>query len=64
MCSCKQTPLQKVERFIRTNGWAKLSGSQMQIIDDFIFSQIESRPSTNEERPDLYAQAKHKQNTK
>ena len=58
MCSCKQTPLQKVERFLTANGWMRLSGSQMVIIDDYIFSILGIKPSTNEERPDLYGQAK------
>lgn len=58
MCNCRQTPLQKVERQIQTSGWARLAGSQMTIIDQFIFSMLGVYPSTNEERPDLYSQAK------
>jgi hypothetical protein len=33
-------------------------GSQMEVIDEFIFNMLGVRPSTNEERPDLYGQAK------
>lgn len=63
-CNCKQTPLQKVERNITANGWSRISGSEMMIIDDFIFTYLGVGPSTNEERPELYARAKHIQNTK
>lgn len=61
MCNCKQTPLDKVERYLRANGWARISGSQMQVIDEFIFNTIGLRPTTNEDRPDLYGSAKSQQ---
>lgn len=59
-CGCRQTPLQRVERSIQTRGWGNLTGSEMVVIDEFIFSKLGVRPSTNEERPDLYGQAKSK----
>lgn len=58
MCNCRQGPLERTERYIRTNGWSKMVGSQMEVIDEFIFNMLGVRPSTNEERPDLYGQAK------
>jgi hypothetical protein len=46
------------------NGWARMSGSEMVIIDNFINEMLGKRPNTNEERPSLYAEAKHVQNHK
>lgn len=58
MCSCKMTPLQKVERRIQAGGFDRLANSEIAILDDFIFSKIGVRPRDIEERKAMYGRAK------
>lgn len=59
-CSCKQTPLQKAENRLVANGWARMSGSDMGVFDNFIRQTLGADTEiTNQTRPDLYAQSKH-----
>lgn len=58
MCSCKQTPLQKVEARIASRGWGNIANSELRLIDEFIFTKLGVRPSTQEERIEKYGAAK------
>lgn len=58
MCSCKQTPLQKVERRIVSSGWTRLSNSELGLIDAFIFSKLNEYPSSQSVRIEMYGRAK------
>lgn len=60
MCSCKQTPLQKVEARIASRGWGNIANSELRLIDEFIFTKLGVRPSTQQERIDLYGAAKQR----
>ena len=57
-CSCKLSPLEKLERKLATRGWNRLYPSETAIIDAFIFDKLSTYPSSPEERYDLYRQAK------
>ena len=58
MCSCKMTPLQKVERRIQAGGFDRLAPSELVILDQFIFGKLGIQPSNMEERKDLYGRAR------
>lgn len=58
MCSCKNTPLQKVEGRIASRGWGSIANSELRIIDEFVFTKLGVRPSTQQERIDMYGNAK------
>jgi len=58
MCSCKKNPLQKVEGRIASRGWGSIANSELRLIDEFIFSKLGVRPSTQQERIDMYGNAK------
>jgi hypothetical protein len=58
MCSCKQSPLQKVEMRLSIKGWNKLANSELKLIDQFIFTKLGLSPSTQEDRVELYGRAK------
>ena len=58
MCSCKQNPLQKVEGRIGSRGWGSIANSELRLIDEFIFSKLGVRPTTQQERIDMYGNAK------
>jgi hypothetical protein len=60
MCSCKNTPLQKVEGRIASRGWGNIANSELRLIDEFIFTKLGVRPSTQQERIDMYGTAKSK----
>lgn len=60
MCSCKNTPLQKVEGRIASRGWGNIANSELRLIDEFIFTKLGLRPSTQQERIDMYGTAKSK----
>jgi hypothetical protein len=60
MCSCKNTPLQKVEGRIASRGWGNIANSELRLIDEFIFSKLGVRPSSPEERIEMYGTAKSK----
>ena len=59
MCSCKQTPLQKVEMRLSVKGWNGIANSELRLIDQFIYQKLGVMPSTQEERVELYGRAKH-----
>jgi hypothetical protein len=58
MCSCKQTPLQKVEMRMAVRGWNALALSELELIDNFIFSKLGVKPNGQEERTEMYGRAK------
>jgi hypothetical protein len=58
MCSCKQTPLQKVEMRLAVKGWDRLALSELKLIDEFIFSKLGMSPNGQEERTIMYGRAK------
>lgn len=58
MCSCKLSPLEKLERKLATRSWSKLYPSETAIIDAFIFDKLSVYPTTQDERYDLYRKAK------
>ena len=58
MCSCKNTPLQKVEGRIASRGWGSIANSELRLIDEFIFTKLGIRPFTAQERIDMYGNAK------
>jgi hypothetical protein len=60
MCSCKQSPLQKVEGRLASRGWGNIANSELRLIDEFIFTKLGVRPSTQQERIDMYGTAKSK----
>jgi hypothetical protein len=60
MCSCKQSPLQKVESRLASRGWGNIANSELRLIDEFIFTKLGVRPSTHQERIDMYGTAKSK----
>ena len=60
MCSCKQTPLQKVEARIASRGWHYIANSELRLIDEFIFQSIGERPGDMEQRIEMYGRAKSK----
>jgi hypothetical protein len=60
MCSCKQSPLQKVESRLASRGWGHIANSELRLIDEFIFTKLGVRPSTQQERIDMYGTAKSK----
>jgi hypothetical protein len=60
MCSCKQSPLQKVESRLASRGWGNIANSELRLIDEFIFSKLGVRPSSSQERIDMYGNAKSK----
>jgi hypothetical protein len=60
MCSCKQSPLQKVESRLASRGWGQIANSELRLIDQFIFSKLGVLPSTQEERIEMYGTAKSK----
>lgn len=57
-CSCKKTPLQKLEQRISVRGWDRLAPSETAIIDAFIYEKMNIYPSNPEERIELYKKAK------
>jgi hypothetical protein len=57
-CSCKQTPLQKVERRIQSSGWTRLANSELGLIDIFIHTKLGEYPSNPTERIEMYNRAK------
>jgi len=58
MCSCKQTPLQKVEARIASRGWGYIANSELRLIDQFIYTKLGVRPTSQEERIEMYGRAK------
>lgn len=58
MCSCKMTPLQKVEGRIASRGWGNIANSELRLIDQFIYTKLGVMPSTQEERLEMYGRAK------
>jgi hypothetical protein len=58
MCSCKNTPLQKVEARIASRGWNYIANSELKLIDEFIFQKINDRPANMEQRIEMYGNAK------
>ena len=52
------TPLQKVERRLTSSGCSRLANSELAIVDDFIFSKLGVRPSSQEDRQNKYGDAK------
>jgi hypothetical protein len=58
MCSCKQNPLQKVESRIASRGWGHIANSELRLIDQFIFTKLNERPGSQEERIEMYGRAK------
>jgi hypothetical protein len=58
MCSCKQTPLQKVEMRMAVRGWKSLAISELQLIDEFIMKKLGVAPANQEERTEMYGRAK------
>jgi hypothetical protein len=58
MCSCKHTPLQKVEARIASRGWGSIANSELKLIDQFILLKLGVVPSTLQERIDMYGNAK------
>lgn len=60
MCSCKQTPLQKVEARVASRGWSYIANSELKLIDEFIFQKLGDRPSNMEQRIEMYGTAKSK----
>lgn len=59
MCSCKLSPLEKVDKRIQVVGWNRLALSEFKLIDNFIFDKIGERPNTPDERIALYGRAKN-----
>lgn len=57
-CSCKKTPLQKLEQKITTRGWTRLAPSETAIIDAFIFEKLGEYPTSASNRIELYQKAK------
>jgi hypothetical protein len=58
MCSCKQSPLQKVESRLASRGWGNIANSELRLIDEFIFTKLGVRPGSQEERIEMYGRAK------
>jgi hypothetical protein len=58
MCSCKTTPLQKAERRLVVYGWSKLATSDLKLIDHLISTKLGVSPTSQEDREELYKQAK------
>jgi len=57
-CSCKKSPLQRLEQRIATRGMTRLAPSETAIIDAFIYEKLNIYPTSVEERIDLYKKAK------
>ena len=60
-CSCKKTPLQRVERKIQYWGWEGLAPSDIKVVDSYIQSVFKVLPTTDEERKIFYTRAKQKE---
>ncbi len=58
MCSCKLTPLQRVEKRIQSSGWTRLANSELGLVDIFIQQKLGSYPQTPSERIEMYNRAK------
>ncbi len=57
-CSCKKSPLQKLEQRISVRGWDRLAPSETASIDAYINEKLGVYPSDNKERIELYKKAK------
>jgi hypothetical protein len=58
MCSCKMTPLQRVEKRIQSVGWTRLANSELGLVDIFIQQKLGEYPSSPSERIEMYSRAK------
>lgn len=58
MCSCKRTPLTRVESRIQARGWTNLMPSEVAVIDAFIYEKLNVYPTSMSERISLYTDAK------
>ena len=58
MCSCKMTPLQRVEKRIQSGGWTRLANSELGLIDIFIQQKLSEYPNSPSERLEMYNRAK------
>lgn len=59
-CSCKKSPIQKLDMRIRSWGWTNLTPSYLRIADEFIQQKLGKLPTDMEERKLLYQEAKNK----
>jgi len=59
-CSCKKSPIQKLDMRIRSWGWNGLTPSYLRIADEFIQKKLGVLPTDMEDRQRLYQEAKNK----
>lgn len=58
MCSCKSTPIQRLETRLVSRGWGAMNPSDYQLINEFIFQKLGVRPETYQETQLLFNEAK------
>ena len=56
-CSCND-PIKKMEARVMSRGFEAMSNSDIRMMDNYIYSKLEVRPTSIQERKDLFAQAK------
>jgi len=56
-CSCSD-PIKKMEARVLSRGFEKMSNSDIRLMDNYIYDKLGVRPTTIDERKNLYAEAK------
>jgi hypothetical protein len=43
---------------LATRGWSKIMGSEIRLVDEFIFNKLNLLPANQQEREEMYGRAK------
>lgn len=58
MCSCKQTPIQRLETRLKSRGWADMRQSDYNLLKQFIIDKLGVVPENDEQIRNLYPEAR------
>ncbi len=58
MCSCKMTPIQRLETRLKSRGWADMRQSDYNLLKQFIIDRLGVVPENEEQIRNLYPDAR------
>lgn len=58
MCSCKMTPIQRLETRLKSRGWADMRQSDYALLKQVIIDRLGIVPENEEQIRNLYPQAR------
>jgi hypothetical protein len=58
MCSCKRTPIQRLETRLKSRGWADMRQSDYNLLKQFIIDRLGVVPENDEQIRNLYPDAR------